>query len=85
MILSPAVAAACRSVAAHARDPMRDFHTDCVGFYILNAQDWLPGSSLRGVREELGYAPGDLGSLGRWGRTKTREEVAEALERIAIP
>lgn len=89
MTLPPPVRAAVLEVVRRLRDPMRECHVDNVGFMVVKA---LPDSvglrsvtyaaALDALRLSLGLSAVP-GSLARWARGKSREEVAQALERIA--
>lgn len=87
MTLSPPVRAAVLEVVRRLRDPDRHLHMDSVGWMIvdelgLEAYRDTAKSPLAQVREALGISNG-LGSLALWARGTSREEVAEALERVA--
>lgn len=88
MTLSPPVRAAVLEVVRRLRDPMRDVRTDSIGFMILDAMGRSATSPslspLGDVREALGLHNG-LSTLATWARGKSREEVAQALERVATP
>jgi hypothetical protein len=88
MILSPPVRDAVLEVVRRLRDPMRECYVDKVGSMVLDAMVGNgPGqrhAALEALRLALGLSivPG---SLARWARGKSREEVAAALEKIATP
>lgn len=88
MILPPPVRAAVLEVVRHLRNPERECHVDNVGHMVLYA---LPrneahhsvtyAATLDALRLALGLSPVP-GSLARWAKGKSREEVAKALENI---
>lgn len=83
MNLSPPVRSAVLEVVRRLRDPTRECHVDSVGFMVLDALGRAATSPslspLGEVRAALGLNSG-LGTLARWARGKSREEVAQALE-----
>lgn len=87
MSLSPATREAVLEVVKRLRDPMRSVAVDSLGWEVYASQS-ARRSRLRSrsqIRAELRSALGVSGisSLADWTRGKSREEVAEALERIA--
>jgi hypothetical protein len=87
MTLSPTVRSAVLEVVRQLRDPDRHMNTDSIGWMIvdelgLDAYRDTAMSPLAQVREALGVSNG-AGSLAAWARGKSREEVAQELERIA--
>ena len=89
MTLSPPVRAAVLEVVRLLRDPERHIHVDSIGWLIvdelgLEAYRDTAMRPLEQVRAALGL-PSIPGALEGWARGKTREEVAQALERLAPP
>ena len=87
MTLSPPVRTAVLEVVRRLRDPERHLRTDSVGWMIVDelgpcAYRDTRHTPLTQVRKALGVAHG-AESLAQWARGKSREEVAEALERVA--
>jgi hypothetical protein len=89
MTLPPPVRAAVLEVAARLRDPMRECHVDSISSMVTGAmrdmRDAGPvkvEAALNALRISLGL-PIVHGSLARWARGKSREEVAAALEQVA--
>jgi hypothetical protein len=90
MTLSPPVRSAVLEVVRLLRDPERHLHTDSIGWMIvdelgIDAYRDTARSPLEQVRAALGLSPILPGSLARWARGKSREEVAQALENVATP
>jgi hypothetical protein len=86
MILPPPVRAAVTEVAQRLRDPMRECHVDTVGWLVLSAMPTVDARQRHAVLEALRIALGLSlvpGSLARWAKGKSREEVAKALEKVA--
>lgn len=88
MTLSPPVRSAVLEVVRRLRDSERHLHTDSIGWMIvddlgLEAYRDTVMRPLEQVRAALGLPQYEIGSLARWARGKSREEVAEALERVA--
>lgn len=86
MILSPPVRSAVLEVVRRLRDPMRECHVDSIGSMVLDSMPHANSSSRAAVLELLRLAlglPPIPGSLARWARGKSREEVAQELERVA--
>lgn len=88
MTLSPPVRAAVLEVVRQLRDPWRHLSSmDSIGWMIvdecgLDAYRDTALSPLAQVRAALGISNG-AGSLAVWARGKSREEVAQALEKAA--
>lgn len=88
MTLSPPVRSAVLEVVRRLRDPERVCHVDSIGAMTLEMLDLNPTNVAQraATRESLRLAlnlPPVPGSLARWARGKSRQEVAEALERVA--
>jgi hypothetical protein len=86
MTLPPPVRAAVTEVAQRLRDPMRECHVDTVGWMVLAAMPTVDARQRHAVLEALRIALGLSlvpGSLARWAKGKSREEVAKALEKVA--
>lgn len=86
MTLPPPVRAAVLEVVRLLRDPMRECHVDSVGVMVLDSMPHTNpvqrSATLDILRLSLGLSP-IPGSLARWAQGKSREEVAQALERVA--
>lgn len=86
MTLSPPVRSAVLEVVRRLRDPMRECHVDSIGAMVLSAMGCAGAirhhEALESLRLALGLSAVP-GSLARWARGKSREEVAQALERVA--
>lgn len=81
MSLSTATRDAVLEVVKRLRDPMLSVSVDSIGWEICWEFRGSMLSKLDEVRAALGvHGPG---SISNWARGKSREEVAEALERIA--
>jgi hypothetical protein len=86
MTLSPPVRTAVLEVVRRLRDPECVCHVDNVGFMLLDAMPNPYPRSRHAALESLRLALGlDTipGSLARWARGKSREEIAKALDRVA--
>lgn len=89
MTLPPFVRFAVLEVVRRLRDPMRECHVDSIGAMVVGALPYahsrtpiVHGAVLESLRLALGMPP-IPGSLARWAQGKSREEVAQALERVA--
>lgn len=86
MTLPPPVRHAVLEVVRRLRDPMRECHVDSIVSMVLAAlryDDAIRSEAvLNALRVALGRSPVP-GSLARWARGKSREEAAQALERVA--
>lgn len=87
MTLSPPVRAAVLEVVRRLRDPKREATPEAVGAYVRCQLAYNADATwaLREVRSGLGFDENDVASIPRWARGKSREEVAQALEKIATP
>jgi len=78
--LSPATRTAVLEVVKRLRDPMRAVHVDSTGWEVMAACNETM-SAVNEVRCALGVC--GPGSISKWAHGKSREEVADALERLA--
>lgn len=88
MTLPSPVRSAVLEVVRRLRDPMRECHVDNVGYMVcatlpesIGMRHITYAAALDALRLALNLSPVP-GSLARWARGKSREEVAKALEDI---